>query len=321
MGKRGGHKKQHFVPATYLSAWNDPDTPRHHQPYVWVFPREGGEPKRRAPRNLFTHTDLYTIPDADGGRDLRLEQGLCGIESAFARVAHKLRKFGRGAQLTAENRETLLVFAASLHARTLSQAEHWRSEFGEVVEMGRALKAAVDKMTPSERQRLIRRAHPAHSDSPDLTLEDLEQIVAMPLQELMLPHIRAILPVFRSMNLAILSTDDEPGFITSDAPVVIGDPEHDPRSIFGIGLMSPTVEVTLPLSPRQCLILSHGGLSGWYEVGEDVVGDANRRIRFHSHREYVVSREVVNPYWFAEIPRGHVQSPSLTACEAEEQNT
>lgn len=305
MAKQGSHKKQHYVPATYLAAWNDPDTPSGHKPYVWAFPKENGEPRRRAPWYLFTHADLYTIPGVDGERDLRLEHGLAGIESAFARVAHKLKMRGRDARLTPQECDTLAVFAASLHARTVAQAEHWRSEFGKIEAMGRAMQAAVERLDPSERQRLARTAPPATASAEaGLSLEALRRIVAQPLQELMVPQIQAMLPIFRNMDMAILSTDEEPGFITSDAPVVIGDPEHDPRSIFGVALASSTVEVRLPLSPRHCLLLSHSGAGGSYDVGRDIVDDVNRTIRFSCNREFVVARDSVDPYWFTEKPEG-----------------
>ncbi|MBO2970436.1 DUF4238 domain-containing protein, partial [Burkholderia pseudomallei] len=56
MGK--SHKKQHYVPASYLKAWCDPDCPATHEPYVWVFERDGTSRHRRAPHKLFTETDM-----------------------------------------------------------------------------------------------------------------------------------------------------------------------------------------------------------------------------------------------------------------------
>ena len=69
------HKKQHFVPQCYLKAWCDPTTPVDQDPYVWRFRKDGSDPRRKAPENIFHETDLYTIHRPGGGRDLVLEHG------------------------------------------------------------------------------------------------------------------------------------------------------------------------------------------------------------------------------------------------------
>ena len=87
------HKSQHWVPRSYLQAWVDPDTPAGHEPYVNVISRDGGEVRRRAPSNIFTETDLYTIQLPDGRRDLRLEHGLSQLETDFFEMRRKFLVF------------------------------------------------------------------------------------------------------------------------------------------------------------------------------------------------------------------------------------
>jgi hypothetical protein len=67
------HKAQHWIPRSYLQAWTEPDVPANHEPFVHVFSKDGDRHRRRAPSNIFTETDLYTIKQPGGGRDLRLE--------------------------------------------------------------------------------------------------------------------------------------------------------------------------------------------------------------------------------------------------------
>ena len=55
------HADQRFVPNSYLKAWCDPDVPSEHTPYVWRFSKDGTEARKKAPKNIFTETDLYTI--------------------------------------------------------------------------------------------------------------------------------------------------------------------------------------------------------------------------------------------------------------------
>jgi hypothetical protein len=86
------HKDQHWVPRSYLNAWCDPDCPVLYVPYVHVFRRDGAYVGRRAPKNLFTENNLYTIKGKDGARDLRLEHGLSTIEDEFARLRPKIER-------------------------------------------------------------------------------------------------------------------------------------------------------------------------------------------------------------------------------------
>ena len=69
------HKKQHYVAATYLRPWVDPDCPMGHEPYVWRFDPDGSNARRKPPEKLFRETDMYTVTRDDGGRDLVLEHG------------------------------------------------------------------------------------------------------------------------------------------------------------------------------------------------------------------------------------------------------
>ena len=48
--KNRGPRDQHFVPRCYLSEFTDPNTPEGQEPYVWVFDKDGNNPKRRLPK-------------------------------------------------------------------------------------------------------------------------------------------------------------------------------------------------------------------------------------------------------------------------------
>jgi hypothetical protein len=66
------HKKQHFIPSSYLRAWCDPNCPENQTPYVWRFSADGLESKKKSPEKYFHENNMYTIKKADGGRDLDL---------------------------------------------------------------------------------------------------------------------------------------------------------------------------------------------------------------------------------------------------------
>ena len=84
------HKKQHFVPSSYLKAWCDPECSPKYSPYVWRFSFDGTESRKKSPDNIFHETDMYTIRRRNGERDLRLEHGLQQLETKFARIRRKI---------------------------------------------------------------------------------------------------------------------------------------------------------------------------------------------------------------------------------------
>src|SRR5678810_279221 len=95
MAKGKGHKKQHFVPVCYLKPWCDPAASKNEEPFVWIFNRDGSEPRRKAPENILRETDMYTIQVPGGGRSLVLEHGLQELEGRFTQLRNKKINSGR----------------------------------------------------------------------------------------------------------------------------------------------------------------------------------------------------------------------------------
>lgn len=69
------NKKQHWVPDSYLQAWADSNRPEHHEPFVHLFDRQGGNHRRKSPAKVFHMPDLYTF-FLEGQRNLSIEQHL-----------------------------------------------------------------------------------------------------------------------------------------------------------------------------------------------------------------------------------------------------
>jgi hypothetical protein len=92
------HKDQHFIPQSYLLAWTDPSTPVGHKPYVHLFTKDGSEHTRKAPKNIFSVTDLYTLKMPDGRRDLRIEKGFSGLKRASPPFVASFLMFGAPCQ-------------------------------------------------------------------------------------------------------------------------------------------------------------------------------------------------------------------------------
>lgn len=291
------NKKQHFVPKSYLKAWCDPDTPAGHEPYIWVFKRDSRVGESRAPVNIFWEADFYTQPGQDGERDLSLEDILNRIETQFVRVRLKVDK---RLPLSVEDHFWLCAFCAAMHGRTRAQREHRRKQWGEVLETMNKLSELAKTVPPDKLQSLSFGGPPSSKDK-DLTLsqEDVQRIVEYPAQTALPNFILLETPLLcKMMSLAILSTEDDLGFITSDHPCVWFDPEHRFP-----GLASKTIEVTLPVSPKSLLFFNRLNVSGYIPVPLIFVQDANRRmLAFGCEREYIVRRNQVRSYWFVADP-------------------
>ncbi len=293
-----GHKKQHFVPRSYLGAWCDPKTPVDQEPYVWVFPKQSGPPRNRAPKNLFRETEMYTIKLASGHRDLRLEHGLAELESFFADIARDL--LPNHIDISIENKMKLSAFTAAMQARTPKQRGHFQGLWQGVLENMEALEAEMQARTPQERKAIASATLKPSRSEPSIGIDEVRHLAATPIQRTLVPIIETQVPILATMNLAFFEVADPHAFITSDAPCVWFDPDAHKRPFpyNSPGLSWPTIEVTLPVSPRQLLMFNRGGLDGYYTVTAGLAHEFNRRTRGYAHEQFIARGKEAHPYWY-----------------------
>lgn len=296
------HKRQHYVPRSYLQAWCDPDHPPGHTPYVWMFSKGGGRVRRKAPEKIFREMDMYTVRTEDGQRDLTLETNLSRIEGEFSKL--RRNKLSKRLPLSSEERLYLCMFVAAMHGRTKAYAAHWSSQWERVLELGEKLERAWE--TGSEEQRANLSAAlstPGASEQDGITMDEVRGLVERPVQGMLSETVMAQAPLLFETPFVVLETSTAPGFITSDAPCVWFDPARrklPPGSGAG-GLVSPTIEIALPLSAKQMLVFTNRPwMQGQYQPvpGEDLVNSLNKRTRLHAHEHFVSSREKVRAAWF-----------------------
>jgi hypothetical protein len=315
---------QHWVPASYLRAWHDPASAHLQNPYVWRFSKDGSEIRAKSPQNLIPESDMYTFVDKDGRRDLTIERGLGRLEDMFERLRRD--KIMRCEPLADEEKTTLFLFVATARFRTSKSRDHWRRQLGEAVELGDRMKAHIESMSAEQKAALENFYVP--SGGPIFSLEDLRALAEQPLQ-LMLPAITTAEAKFLSgMTTTIFCTSSNPGFITSDAPVVWFDPElyRQPPFYRNLALGSPTIEVTMPIAPSRFLLLTHdrategyvdisaadnvrvnisavpthlvGVLNRLSAIGTELIDEVNRRTRFHCDEHFVSSSNQKKDIWF-----------------------
>jgi uncharacterized protein DUF4238 len=294
--KAKGHKKQHFVPECYLKAWCDPTTPAGQTPYVWRFDKDGSNPRRKAPERLFVETDLYTIHRADGERDLTLEHGLAGLESAFVGIRATL---ARRQLLKPKDHVHLCAFIAATHARTPAQRDHMQKQWTKILEKMEHMKAWAETATPEQKRAVW--PTPAPSNRPSLAYEDVKRLVETPMQSMLRPMIQTETPLLTRLDLLVLMSDDpQTSFITSDYPCLWFDAEayRRPSLYQAPALMYESIEISLPVSPRQLIVLNRRGIAGHAMAPARVVDEYNRRTHFECSEFFVGNSNETRPIWF-----------------------
>lgn len=297
------HKAQHYVAQCYLKPWAEKlgVHPRE-ESAVWVHNKADRTSWRRSPTNLFTEQDMYTIQMPDGTRNLRLEHGFQTIEDQYTRVRNlTLRK---RTMPEAEQKMWLLLFVTTAQFRTAANRDHWADQWSRLRTLGDELQQRIDRARPNELRRMGS-ALPPSSRQPGMSLDQVRALAEAPIQ-LMLPGVvRITLPVLSRMSMTILCTGDESPFVTSDTPCVWFDPEayRLPPLYRGPGLAVRTVEVTLPLTPNACLVLTHReDMPQFVDANQTIVDELNRRQIAHA-RSFIVSNvETLQDSWFEERP-------------------
>lgn len=306
--KRFENKAQHFVAKGYTKAWCDPTRAPQEEPFVWLMDRDGPTEykpaKRRAPKNIFSEPDMYTIRSADDpeARDLRLEHGLGRIEAAFCAVRRDYVEARR--PLGPEQRAPLYAFAAAAQWRTPGAREHIREEWQSALDKMKAMQAAAENWTPERRAREERLSAIRDDDAPTMDMEDVEKLVAAPLQLTLPTYMKSLVPLYARMKLSIICTEKAPGFITGDEPVVWFDPEAYKRPPFfqSPGLGYPTIEVTMPISPTRMMLISHMEFPEYFDIDgldldDRLADDLNRRTCRHARSAIIVSRNTYRSIW------------------------
>jgi hypothetical protein len=284
---------QHWVPSSYLEAWCDSDCPSDYTPYVWRFPKDGGEGRRKAPHKIFAETDFYTIPLPDGRRDLSVERGLGAIEKRFSRIREA--RIEKREPLNLEEKVWFCAFVAAMHWRTRAQRDAFREQWGHALRMAEDLQQRLDRMTPQELQKYPPPRATIENRDPNLSINDVRKLVDKPIQHTLPKMIEEDARVLAQMNLSIFTTEDDIGFITSDHPCIWFDPNGGRRPPM---LVSPTIEVTMPVSPKSIALLCWEHLPNYRHCTALELDEVNRNQQGACDEYLVARRNASKPMWF-----------------------
>jgi hypothetical protein len=296
--KKYERRRQHFVPACYLKAWLDPSAPKTstHTPYVWLFDKKGENPKAKPPEKIFRESDMYTLTAPDGGRDLRFEHGLGTVESNFTRV--RTSKFNFRRPLTDDDWLWACLFAATAHSRTASNRDHFLSQM-------EAVKAMFERVAgPDWETRTGEPELPPHVDRSAVYIPqpgDFDNLKETTTTTLLESAVKVILPALLGMYKTVLCTSDPLGFLTSDAPSTWFDPTAYRRHPYerNFGLENPAIEITLPISPEQCLLFTHRPVCPPYtDISTDWVDAFNHRHAAFAPSTVITRSKETRARWF-----------------------
>jgi hypothetical protein len=193
-----------------------------------------------------------------------------------------------------------MAFVAAMHSRTPMIRDHHATHWKEVQDLMEEIDRNMKSASPERRRRAALISTPPSDPRKTMTLEDVRKITASPMEHTLIPYFEVELPLLLTMRCAILCTANEPGFITSDNPVVWFDPDayKRPPLYRSPAFMYPKLQITFPLSPSHLLLLVHGEPALEYiDVRDQDVQEVNRLTRGHCDKEFVVNRDFVDPLW------------------------
>jgi Protein of unknown function (DUF4238) len=300
-GKEYANKRQHYVAQSYLQAWLDPTAPRRSdfEPFIWLFDKDGGNARRRAPKKEFFEKEMYTIVNEKGERDLSVEEDLAQLEDEFSQI--RRRKFDVGVDPSEEEWETVCEFAVAAFARTPS----YRDRTSEANAFNSSFVAQIDGLRKEfgyENRTIY-----LNLGGQLVTTEEYKEAAAFPAPFALDNAFETLLPVLMGMTKVVLHTTEQVGFITTDQPCVAHDPtlHRQPPGYASLQMSMPNLEVLMPVSPSHCLLFHHSKLRRaevFKPIGRRVLGRINFRLRHYAPTTLVARLNQTNRWWFAESP-------------------
>jgi hypothetical protein len=140
-------------------------------------------------------------------------------------------------------------------------------------------------------------------------IESGELVVDLPRThdiKMMVEGAPAIANIIRQMSPSLLVATDRGKFITGDVPIYKFDLDDVRREqgIEGVGWATPEVEITVPLTSRYCLLLTHFKNQPIFELGNTDVGNVNffrvasaTQYLFAASADFPVSLDRQNLLW------------------------
>lgn len=233
-------KRCHWVPQSYLKAF----AAEGNGSRIWRFSKNDGDPELKRIDKVAVKFHLYAPLGPDGRRDDAMEKKLADLENWFGgpawnAVCNDFVDFSDEAM-----RKMVALLAAVTWLRTPRQFEFWKNMHRQFVDFFSQHEALPNVVHLNDRRvELDHSSWPAYRDA---TEEDLKRA-----WHDWLGQAADVANMFLDMRWAVLFSED-PVFITSDNPVMVGDTIGPHR-----GLKHPETMVMFPLSPTRVLMMDN----------------------------------------------------------------
>lgn len=273
-------KKQHFVPEMHLKHFGG----TRPAGMVWTYDNHTGTARPSLARETAAQTNFYSAPAEEGQHDDSIEEWLAGVENEAA-APYEMLLAGEIPQDQA--RADFSVFLSSMFARSLAT----RRMYAEIIAAGHQAIAKVITATPQCFEEHIKRFEAEEGPidqhirerlydfARDSTRYDLVVSREATLKALLLSD--KLLKVFFEMGWQVLVSEQQ-HLISSDSPVTRASPDDQPG---GGGFIHRQVEVTFPLSPTHCLLLTwRRDLSGFRPISRSIARMINVERAQHAER-------------------------------------
>ena len=283
-------KLNHFVPRYYLEKFNDDVAGG-----VWVYDKDGDDPKPIPPAVLGAEKYLYTIKTPDGERDDTLEKWFADQERSTWPIIDRWAEPKE--RIKDAEKPSVAIFLAYMHTRVprnievisemtvagyLERAKQLGEDRGRFKELYDSFleETGREDMPPAEIMRETARELDAHFDITTNRTYALGLSLAM--TELF----------YETMGQLEWSLCDAPSgsvFVTGDSPVASVAFTEDGYAQFGANLVSPRFEISFPITPTVALYLTRKSRQKRWRCNGGFVKDLNRRTAYMAER-FVFSR-------------------------------
>jgi hypothetical protein len=230
-------KRCHWVPQSYLKAFAEKSTGK-----IWRLGKDGGEPELKRLDKVAVKFHLYSPMGTDGRRDDALEKNFADLESYFGDPVWKELCNGYPDLSWKPLRMMVALLVATTWLRTPTQFEDWQRIHNQMRDFYSGLPQPPEEVLMNGRRvEIDTSSWPAYRDASE---EDMKAA-----WNGWLGQSSEIAKLFLDMRWAVL-VSNEGKFITSDNPVMVGDPTRPFR-----GLKDPGILVTFPISPTRLLLM------------------------------------------------------------------
>lgn len=233
-------RKCHWVSQSYLRAFAVPDDDKR----IWRLGREESEAELKRIDKVAIRNHLYVPRDSEGRRDDAMERKLSDLEQFFGdKVWHAVCNDFPDYSWEPLRKMVALLTAVSW-LRTPLQFEMWKSVHQQFVDFYSGLDRLPDRVTLGGQTITLN-----HSSWPEF--RDAGEDEMKKAWNSWLGAASEVAKELMKMRWAVV-VSDEPLFITSDNPVLIGDTLTHHR-----GLAHPDTMVSFPLSPTRMLVMDN----------------------------------------------------------------